>query len=100
MTPPDKIDNADLITYVILSDNQTRTGFTRHYTEGELIENFYSLSICKYPDVKGYYLFYCDSSWDAITDTYHDTLEDAIEQAEFEFTNTKNNWTFTSVNKK
>jgi hypothetical protein len=100
MTPPNKIDNADLIAFVVLSDNQTRTGLTKHYVEGVLIENFYGLSICKYPDVEGYYLFYCDTSWDAVTDTYHESLEGAIEQAEFEFTNTRNNWVFTSTNKK
>jgi hypothetical protein len=31
------------------------------------------------------YLFHCDADWNTVTDTYHDTLEQALSQAEFEF---------------
>ena len=31
------------------------------------------------------YLFYCDVAWNSVTDTYHDSMESAVEQAEFEF---------------
>ena len=33
----------------------------------------------------GYYLLYLDSEGNELTDTYHDTLESAFDQAEWEF---------------
>jgi hypothetical protein len=33
----------------------------------------------------GVYLFYCDDVWKTMTDIYHEDLEQAIAQAEFEF---------------
>jgi hypothetical protein len=50
------------------------------------------LAICSYEGSDGYYLFYCDSSWESVTDTYHDTIADAKDQAEFEYSNTENDW--------
>jgi hypothetical protein len=60
---------------------------------GELARDFYGLAICKYENGGGYYLFYCNEDWETITDTWHETMEDAMEQAEFEYTNTKTDWT-------
>jgi hypothetical protein len=31
------------------------------------------------------YLFYCDPSWNVITDTWHQDVAAAIDQANFEF---------------
>jgi hypothetical protein len=31
------------------------------------------------------YLFYCDDDWRCLTDTYHEGMEHAVAQAEFEF---------------
>lgn len=92
MNPPNQIGNADLVAYVALEDKHIRTGFTEHWVGGKLVKDFYGLAICKYPNSNGYYLFYCDSAWVDITDTYHETIEDAIEHAEFEYTNTENDW--------
>jgi hypothetical protein len=47
--------------------------------------DFAALAIARYDDEEGIYLFYCDEGWNAVTDTYHDTIEHAIAQAEFEF---------------
>ena len=94
MHPPRIVDNAKLIAYLVLTDSNIRTGNTRHIVGGSLIKNFYGLAICQYENDKGFYLFYCDSSWKTITDTHHETIEDAKDQAEFEYTNIENNWVF------
>ena len=44
------------------------------------------VAIARYDeDPTGVYLFYCDQSWDVITDTRHENLASAVEQANFEF---------------
>jgi len=37
-------------------------------------------------------LFGCDAEWNSLCDTWHETLEDAKEQAEFEYEGTSNTW--------
>ncbi|MCP5022866.1 MAG: hypothetical protein GY930_13970 [bacterium] len=42
-------------------------------------------AICGDPDGTGFFFFFgCDSDWNSITDTWHLTLNEAIQQAEFE----------------
>ena len=52
----------------------------------------FALSIVKYSDNEGYYLLYLDKFGEEQTDTYHETLEDAFGQAEFEFGVKKDEW--------
>ena len=73
------------------------TGHTRHHVKGELATHFSELRIAKYEDVPGYYLFYCDEQGNELTDTYHDTLEEAIEQARLEFNVRPDEWSDAST---
>ena len=50
------------------------------------------LAICQYEDEVGYYLFGCDENWKCITDTFHDTIEDAMDQGQREYEGTKEKW--------
>ncbi len=50
------------------------------------------LKIAKFEGDTGYYLYYCDSSGVEMTDTWHESLEKAMEQAEFEFQVAKQDW--------
>jgi hypothetical protein len=61
------------------------THATRHVVAGREVTDFAHLAIARYGDDSGVYLFYCDESWNTVTDTYHGTLEQALSQAEFEF---------------
>jgi hypothetical protein len=90
---PNEIGGANPICYLILESKHIKTGNTEHWVGGQPIKEIYGLSICKYESDNGYYLFYCDKNWETITDTYHDTVEDAKDQAEFEFANTIDSWT-------
>jgi hypothetical protein len=92
MIPPSKIDKADLIAYLILDSNNIRTGNTKQIVNGDLVKDFYGLAICTYNNDKGYYLFYCNENWETITDAWHETMEEAVDQAVFEYTNTENGW--------
>lgn len=91
--PPTQIDSALVLEYIILDTTQSKTGKTAHIVAGKTVEAVFGLAICKYSDGQEFYLFYCDRYWKTITDTYHDTIEKAKEQAEHEFSNTRAAWT-------
>lgn len=61
------------------------TGITRHVVGGRVIERFAGLAIARYDGDSGVYLFYCDAEWTTITDTWHEDVEAAVDQAELEF---------------
>jgi len=50
------------------------------------------LRIVKYIDDPGYYLLYCDEHGQELTDTYHESLADAMTQAEWEFQVRAHDW--------
>ena len=82
--PPLEIDGASVLSVASLGYRTTQ-GRTRHIVEGKEMEGFGGLIIAKYSSDPGFYLFYCDSDWNVITDTYHDSMANAIDQAGFEF---------------
>ena len=63
-----------------------------HYSGNTLLPKPFALSIVKYSDNEGYYLLYFDKFGEEQADTYHETLEDAFGQAEFEFGVKKDEW--------
>ncbi len=60
-------------------------GVTSHRVGDDSISNIYSVSISQYDEDDGFYLLYLDENGIEITDTYHNSLNDAVSQAEFEF---------------
>jgi|ERR1041385_1982387 hypothetical protein len=52
---------------------------------------FKSLEIAHYPNAKGFYLFHICADGQG-TDTWHESLEDALHQAEFEFAVKPDEW--------
>jgi hypothetical protein len=75
----------NLLRKVTLGERHSPTGFTRHTRNGRPLPPPTELRIVQYPGDPGYYLFYCDESGKELTDTYHDTLDSAYEQARTEF---------------
>lgn len=51
------------------------------------------MAICQYEGQDDYFLFGCNADWDSVTDTWHQTLEEAKEQAEFEYEGVSETWT-------
>lgn len=68
------------------------TGKTRHYIGDRELPAPNELQIVKYPDDAGYYLLYLGEGGSELTDTYHDSVEKAIEQAEWEFQVKPDEW--------
>jgi hypothetical protein len=52
------------------------------------------LAICQYAGQDAFYLFGCDADWQNVTDTWHQTLDDAQHQAEFEYEGVSKTWIF------
>lgn len=87
-----QIGGAQILEFVILTSDQKRTGATKHIIGGIEHTDFYGLAICQYKEEEGYYLFYCDSDWKELTDTWHENIKSAKDQASFEFTGLDGKW--------
>ena len=87
---------------IALKPHHRPTGNTRHRSgylteEGELIKGPdlpapHALTIAQLLPDRGYYLLYLDEAGQEITDTYHDSLEEALDQAKWEFTVEPDEW--------
>ncbi len=82
--PPGDIDGAIVVATAALS-GRPPTGRTKHVIGEREMSPPAALAFAQYAGVPEVYLFYCDADWNAITDTLHDNLDAAIDQAVFEF---------------
>jgi hypothetical protein len=84
---------------VRLGPQHRPTGVTRHYygyADGVRVEipPPVSLRVVQYPgNEPRAYLFYCDETGEEMTDTLHDSVEEALEQARAEFGVLPQEWT-------
>jgi hypothetical protein len=61
------------------------TGKTHHFRYGGLLPTARSLEIVQLPPETGYYLLYLDEDGTEMNDTLHESLERAMDQANYEF---------------
>jgi len=74
-----------ILKQAVLSDRHIPTGRTVHHVGGTVAPTPAVLQIARYEGDPGFYLFYCSATGEVLTDTYHQTLDAALHQAEFEF---------------
>jgi hypothetical protein len=77
---------------VVLRPDHERTGRTKHVVSGELMLKTAELRIVKIEPEHGFYLIHYDASGAELTDTLHDTLDEAMQQAEWEFRVAPSDW--------
>ena len=83
--PPERLHGARVLQFASLARSQP-TGKTRHIVNRVEVSDFAAVAIARFDeDPSGTYLFYCDRSWNVVTDTWHEDLASAVEQANFEF---------------
>ncbi len=70
--PPKIIERANVFCHVILNES---------HREVHMEKLICGLAIVHYVDTEGFLLFGCDQDWNCVTDTWHETLEDAQAQA-------------------
>ncbi|MCV6637169.1 hypothetical protein [Candidatus Albibeggiatoa sp. nov. NOAA] len=68
------------------------TGNAKHFRNGELCSTPHELKIIQYNGNDDFYLFYCGIDGIEFTDAYHDSIESALEQAEWEFNIKPSDW--------
>ena len=77
---------------VTLTEKHRPTGRTVHTSNGGLIRVPSALAIVQLAEDPGVYLYYLDSNQKELTDTYHSTIEQAKNQALFEFGVEESDW--------
>ncbi|MEU4807128.1 hypothetical protein [Actinosynnema sp. NPDC023587] len=84
--PPRVLDGAQVELVALRGQDQVATGATRHSVAG-FPQLVVGLAIARYEDDSSAYLFYCNSEWEVMSDTYHDSIDAAVAQARWEFEN-------------
>ncbi len=81
-----------ILKQAVLTDRHIPTGRTVHRIGGNVVPPPAALQIARYEGDPGFYLFYCSATGEVVTDTYHETLDAALDQAEFEFGIRRSEW--------
>lgn len=74
-----------ILKKIKLGPRHIPTGKTKHFDSSVELGKPSILKIVQYKDDAGFYLIYCDDRGEELTDTYHDSLKDAMDQAKWEF---------------
>ena len=85
MAVPSELDGARVVRYAAVTSEVEPTGATRHVVGGVETGPAAALAIARYASENGVYLFYLDDAGNVVTDTFHDSLEVALDQAAFEY---------------
>ncbi len=88
---PQEIGGLPVICFTPIDDPHRPTGNCRHLGPGGVLGPARGLAICGRPD-EGIYLFSCGEGWVPFADTWHETVEQAKGQAEFEYEGISATW--------
>jgi hypothetical protein len=92
--PPLQIDGARVVAYTPIDDRHRPTGRTKQIVGGREVGPAAGLAICQYENDPAFYLFGCDVNWKGVTDTWHQSIEEARDQAEFEYEGSSQTWVY------
>lgn len=92
MRIPKEIGGARVALYTPIDERHRHTGNCKQIVAGVLMGSSAGLAICQYQGEDAFYLFGCDANWETVSDTWHETLEDAKAQAEFEYEGVNATW--------
>jgi hypothetical protein len=90
--PPREIGGLEVVLYSPIDERHTPSGACRHVVGGVPWGPAAGLAICRYEGETSFYLFGCDANWSGVTDTWHETLEEAMSQAESEYPGVSQTW--------
>jgi hypothetical protein len=89
--PPRELDGAKVLKYAVVTPDVEPTGATSHTVGGAEFGPAAALAIARYSGEDGTYLFYLDHDGRVVTDTWHESLDNALHQAASEYEGL--NWT-------
>jgi hypothetical protein len=79
------VANYSIVQQVTLDERNQPTGETRHVISGTEMSAPATLRIVRFRTYPGYYLLYLDETGRELTDTYHESLAGAVDQARWEY---------------
>jgi hypothetical protein len=82
--------NSRILYRVFLDSRHSEVSKTKHTTHGKVVSRPFRLDIAYLGD--GYYLLHYDIDGNELTDTCHDTEDEAFRQAEYEYGIKKTDW--------
>jgi len=88
---PKFIGGEEVVAYSPIDHRHRPTGNCRHTVAGVVQGPAAGLAICK-AGPSSFYLFGCDEKWSVITDTWGQTVKEAMAQAESEYTGISRTW--------
>ena len=91
---PEKVGCHPVVCYSPIDERHRFTQRTRQIVRGMLMGAMSGLAICQPRGTTEFYLFGCDENWNVVTDTWHQSLEDAKAQAEFEYEGISKTWEY------
>ena len=97
---PHNINGARVICYSPIDHRHTYTSSTPQIVAGQVLGSMSGLAICQYHAEDCFYLFGCNPDWGIVTDTQHQTLDEALHQAEFEYVGVSSTWTYLNAHSK
>jgi hypothetical protein len=89
---PNIVGGARVICYSPIDKRHRFTGACKQIVHHQLMGAMSGLAICQYEGEEAFYLFGCGSEWRTVTDTWHQTLDEAKSQAEFEYEGVSKTW--------
>jgi hypothetical protein len=89
---PSTIGKLRVVCYTPLDSRHRHTGNTTQIVGGVVLGAAAGLAICIDEKSECFFLFGCDEQWTCLSDTWHETLEEAKEQAEFEYEGVSGTW--------
>lgn len=81
-----------ILRQVRLGPKHQPTGKTHHRKGDKELPAPSFLQVVKYAGDPGFYLLYFDENKQELTDTYHESVEGALEQAKWEFSVEPTEW--------
>jgi hypothetical protein len=89
---PKRIGGANVVLYSSIDERHRTTGNCLQIVAGALRGPAAGLAICQYDGEDCFYLFGCDEEWSSVTDTRHQSIDEAKGQAEFEYEGVSATW--------
>lgn len=90
--PPPLLGGLTVLQWSPIDHRQRATGRCSHVVLGQMPPTVEYVAICGGGADGGFFLFRCDRTWAVFTDTWHQTVAEAIHQAEAEFDGLHNTW--------
>ena len=88
---PSELDGSRVLATAIVGGAVRPTGATIHRGPDGVVPSASALAIVT--GETGVFLFYCDSEWQVLADTWHSSVSEAKAQAEFEYAGISKVWT-------